>query len=154
MSGAPLELAWSVPAEAENLSAVRLAVCDLARRAGAGESACGDVALAVGEACANVIVHAYREGEPGPLLVEARVDGDELEVIVGDEGRGVAPHPGSEGLGLGLPLIGSLSREMVLSVGAGGRGTQLLMRFGLEPDPGPTDRPEASPDPPRTPGGS
>lgn len=122
---------WSVPAVAENLSGVRQAVCDVAREAGAGEKLCGDIALAVGEACANVVVHAYPDGAGGAMAVEVVVDGRGLVVTVTDDGRGLAPSPGSTGLGLGLPLIGSLTREMELSAGREGRGTTVTMRFDL-----------------------
>src|SRR4051812_2861137 len=128
---AELVLARSVPAIPENVSALRHAITELAERAGAGERAAGDVALAVGEACGNVVLHAYPPGETGPLIVEARVRDRELEVIVTDMGRGIVPRPDSTGLGLGLPLMTTLARHVTIADGDGGRGTEVKMIFAL-----------------------
>ena len=57
----------TVPAVAENVAPLRHAVVDLATRHDAGEDVKTDLALAVGEACANVVVHAYPPGDVGPL---------------------------------------------------------------------------------------
>ena len=61
----------TVPAVAENVAPLRHAVVDLALRAGADDGVRTDLALAVGEACANVVVHAYPPGDVGPLIVHA-----------------------------------------------------------------------------------
>ena len=120
-----------MPAIAENVAALRHAVGELAMRAGATARAAGDVALAVGEACGNVVLHAYPPGETGPLIVEARVRDRELEVIVTDMGRGIVPRPDSTGLGLGLPLMTTLARHVTITDGDGGRGTEVKMIFAL-----------------------
>jgi anti-sigma regulatory factor (Ser/Thr protein kinase) len=121
-----------VPATPQNVAALRHAVTRLARMAGASDQAQGDVALAVGEACGNVVMHAYPPGETGPLIVEGRLteDGD-LEVIVSDLGRGVAPRPDSAGLGLGLPLMSTLTKALRITDGDDGIGTQVRMVFDL-----------------------
>jgi serine/threonine-protein kinase RsbW len=125
-------IARSVPAIPENVSALRHAVTDLAERAGCSERAKGDVALAVGEACGNVVMHAYPPGETGPLIVEARVRDRELEVVVTDIGCGMVPRPDSGGLGLGLPLMTTLARTMAIRDGDDGRGTAVTMFFALD----------------------
>jgi serine/threonine-protein kinase RsbW len=115
------------------VAALRHAVTRLAQRAGASDRAQGDIALAVGEACGNVVMHAYPPGETGPLIVEGRVLGEgELEVVVADQGRGVAPRPDSAGLGLGLPLMSSLTKTLQITDGDEGVGTRVKMRFELE----------------------
>jgi serine/threonine-protein kinase RsbW/stage II sporulation protein AB (anti-sigma F factor) len=92
----------------------------------------GDIQLAVSEAATNAVVHAYRETE-GRLHVRAHVDGLELIVIIGDTGSGIAPRADSPGLGLGLPLMASVTtRFQVVSQGA---GTEVHMAFAL-PDGG------------------
>ena len=121
-----------MPAIAENVAALRHAVGELAARAGATARAVGDVALAVGEACGNVVLHAYPPGETGPLIVEARVYDREMEVIVTDMGRGIVPRPDSAGLGLGLPLMTTLAKHVTIADGDGGRGTEVRMRFALD----------------------
>ena len=127
-----LILARSVPAIPENVSALRHAITELAERAGGSDRACGDVALAVGEACGNVVMHAYPPGETGPLIVEARVIERELEVIVSDIGCGMVPRADSGGLGLGLPLMTTLARTMSIRDGDGSRGTAVTMRLDLD----------------------
>jgi anti-sigma regulatory factor (Ser/Thr protein kinase) len=127
-----LVVARSVPAIPENVSALRHAVTDLAERAGCSQRARGDVALAVGEACGNVVMHAYPPGETGPLIVEARVLDRELEVVVTDIGCGMVPRPDSRGLGLGLPLMTTLARRMAIRDGDDGRGTAVQMLFALD----------------------
>ncbi|MCW2966591.1 MAG: putative sensor protein [Solirubrobacteraceae bacterium] len=72
-----------------------------------------EVRLAVGEACANAVVHAYRlASEPGDIHIRALAIGDGLIVEVRDEGCGPVPRNDSPGLGLGLPLMSRLTREL------------------------------------------
>lgn len=48
-----------------------------------------DIALAVSEACTNVVMHAYRgAAAPGPLAVDAYRENGEFFVVVCDEGTG------------------------------------------------------------------
>ena len=86
--------------------------------------------LAVTEACSNVVVHAYADDAPGPLEVLATLDDDTLTVVVRDEGPGIAPHPDSPGLGLGLPLIASLAESVQLGRDEQER-TEVCMTFLL-----------------------
>ena len=124
----------TVPAVAENVAALRHAIVDLAAEAGAEDRVRTDVALAVGEACANVVVHAYPPGDVGPLIVQAAVASDtgEMVVTVVDQGQGMTPRPDSPGLGLGLPLIANLSDRLEIQEGPDGVGTQLEMTFALK----------------------
>ena len=126
----------TVPATPENVAPLRHAVVELAAGAGAAEQVRTDLALAVGEACANVVVHAYPPGEVGPLIVHASVeDAAEIVVIVIDQGQGMTPRPDSPGLGLGLPLIANLSDRLEIQDGPDGIGTQVEMVFGLRRPP-------------------
>jgi anti-sigma regulatory factor (Ser/Thr protein kinase) len=131
----------TVPAVAENVAAIRHAIVDLAAGAGATDSVQTDLALAVGEACANVVVHAYPPGDVGPMIVHAEVAGaNEIVVTVVDEGQGMTPRPDSPGLGLGLPLIANLSDRLEIRAGPDEVGTELVMAFSLQresPKPGP-----------------
>ena len=122
----------TVPAVAENVAPIRHAVVDLAAKAGATEEIRTDVALAVGEACANVVVHAYPPGDVGPLIVHAEVKDSALHINVCDQGQGMTPRPDSPGLGLGLPLIANLSDHLEIRDGDAGVGTVVAMRFGLQ----------------------
>jgi anti-sigma regulatory factor (Ser/Thr protein kinase) len=125
----------TVPAVPENVAALRHSVVDLATRHDASESVQTDLALAVGEACANVVVHAYPPGDIGPLVVHAQiVKGREICITVIDQGQGMTPRPDSPGLGLGLPLIANLSDRLEITDGPDGVGTELVMAFRLRRD--------------------
>jgi anti-sigma regulatory factor (Ser/Thr protein kinase) len=124
----------TVPAVAENVAPIRHAVVELALKHGAPEEVRTDLALAVGEACANVVVHAYPPGDVGPLIVHAEVKNGEINVFVCDQGAGMTPRPDSPGLGLGLPLIANLSDKLEITDGANAVGTELRMAFALTRD--------------------
>ena len=89
----------------------------------------GDIALAVSEACTNVVMHAYSNGAGGAFRVVAGRDGDTVQVTVSDGGGGMIPRPDSPGLGLGLPLIASLTDVVDVRPGKDGLGTVVAMRF-------------------------
>jgi serine/threonine-protein kinase RsbW len=135
MPGPPapdMELALS--ARAENIAVIRHAFGALGEVLAIDEEVVSDIRLAVTEACTNVVVHAYPDDQEGPLEVLATLQGDELTVLVRDEGRGIVPRPDSPGLGLGLPLIASLTEAMQLGHGEDGR-TEVCMTFSLSQPP-------------------
>lgn len=113
-----------------NVGLIRHTVVAFAAAHGADGPRQGAVALAVSEAVSNVVVHAYAPGEHGSVCVDADVEGDDLEIVVSDCGRGVSAGPLRPGLGLGLAMIGEHADELVISERAP-RGTELWMRFGL-----------------------
>jgi len=127
------ELRLTLPATAENVIVVRQAVAGLGEALGLSGSRIADLKTVVGEACNNVVLHAY-EHEPGPLQVTAEPRSGELEVQVSDSGRGFRPraHQGDESLGLGLPLIAALSDSFEIS-GGPGKGSRTTIRFGYTP---------------------
>ena len=55
---------------------------------------------------------------------------EKLEVVVRDEGMGIAPRADSPGLGLGLPLIASLTESVQLGRDDDER-TEVRMTFPL-----------------------
>jgi serine/threonine-protein kinase RsbW/stage II sporulation protein AB (anti-sigma F factor) len=118
------------PSNPPGVGAMRRELAAFAERAGMDDEGVGSVKLAVSEAATNAVVHAYRDSaEVGELRVRAFVDASELVVIVCDTGLGVAPRPDSPGLGLGMPLMATVtSRFRVVSEG---RGTEIHMAFAL-----------------------
>ncbi len=125
------DIELALPARAGNIAVVRQAFGALGEALGVDEQLLYDLRLAVTEACTNVVVHAYPDGEEGPLEVFATLLDDELSVVVRDEGPGIVPRrPGSPGLGLGLPLIASLAETVRLGHGEDGR-TEVHMTFSL-----------------------
>ena len=108
------DMELALPARAENVAVVRHALGAFGEAFGVDTQTLGDVRLAVTEACTNVVVHAYPDGEIGPMVVLASMLADQLLVVVRDRGRGIVPRPDSPGLGLGLPLIAALAESVQL----------------------------------------
>jgi serine/threonine-protein kinase RsbW len=124
------ELHLVLPAKADNVLVVRQAVAGLGEALGLSSARIADLKTVVTEACNNVVLHAY-DDEPGPLEVTAVPGEDQVEVVVRDYGHGFEPRPNISGdvsLGLGLPLIASLSDGFEISGGAG-EGTSTTVRF-------------------------
>jgi serine/threonine-protein kinase RsbW len=122
----------SLPAKAENVAVVRHAIAGLAERVGMDDASTADLKTVVTEACMNVVVHAYPEGEVGLLEVDAVPDGDGLTVAVRDFGRGISPRPGVDrpSLRIGLALIAALSSSFEIRGGVE-RGTEIRMHLPL-----------------------
>jgi len=128
-----LGLLIKIPARAENVAVIRHALAGLAERLGMEEPTLGDLKTVVTEACMNVVVHAYDGDEPGPLQVEARVEGRGLTVSVRDFGRGIRPTADDErqSLRIGLTLIAALSSSFSIAGGLG-KGTEVTMRLLID----------------------
>jgi serine/threonine-protein kinase RsbW len=120
----------TLPAAAESVPEARHAVVRLAREAGATERVLADVALAVSEACTNVVLHAYRDhDQPGKLSIDADVHERVLEIVVSDEGSGVQPREDSPGLGLGMALMAAVATGVELD--HDGAATRVRLTFDL-----------------------
>ena len=77
------------PAVARYLVLARLGVTGLGTVARLDESTLADLKLAVTEACANAVRHAYSEDDPGDVRVCMKLEDDgSLVVEVSDEGGG------------------------------------------------------------------
>ena len=119
----------SVPARPENVAVVRHVLSGFAEALRLPTEMVEDMRLAVTEACTNVVRHAYDGEQSGPIEIVLRPDdGDELEVIVSDAGRGLQPSPDTAGPGLGLPLIASLVHRLEIQH-APRAGSRLAMTF-------------------------
>jgi serine/threonine-protein kinase RsbW/stage II sporulation protein AB (anti-sigma F factor) len=110
--------------EASSVGIARNAVARLARSLGASID---DVKIAVSEAVANAVIHAYRDGDPGEIRVVARKDRGRLLVTVADDGIGMTPNPGNPGLRLGIPLITKLCEDVRFT--SSDDGTVVAMSF-------------------------
>jgi stage II sporulation protein AB (anti-sigma F factor) len=110
--------------DAQSVATARHAVAELARRVGAQVD---DVKIAVSEAVANAVVHAYRGMRPGRIWVKARPERGRLVVIVADDGIGMTPNPGGPGLRVGIPLITKLCDDVRFA--SSDEGTTVSMSF-------------------------
>ena len=124
------DLELTLPARPENVAVARHAIGGFADVLEVPDQTLADVKLAVTEACTNVVVHAYPNGE-GPMGLRASVDDGVLRVVVVDEGRGILPRADSPGLGLGLPLIATLTESLELGTGSRDE-TEVRMTFRLD----------------------
>ena len=119
----------SAPAVPASVPPLRHAIVDYARSLGAADDAISSMQIAVAEAMSNAVVHAYVDSpEPGTIVVTAFPEGDDLCVVVVDDGCGMKPRPDSPGLGVGLPLMTSLTASLEFRGGDSG-GTEVVMRF-------------------------
>jgi len=112
-----------VPSSTENLSLIREFVTAVGRQAQLEEPEISNLELAVDEACANVIEHAYGHDITKEVVVRAKFDDESLRISVIDEGRGFDPdnvgqdsvekliHARQSG-GLGIRLIKKLMDEV------------------------------------------
>lgn len=123
------DMELALPARAANIAVVRHALGAFGETFAVEQETLSNIRLAVTEACTNVVVHAYPDGREGPLEVSATLLEEELIVVVRDEGPGIVPRADSPGLGLGLPLIASLTGSMALS--RDDERTEVRMTFPL-----------------------
>ena len=115
----------SFPALPDSVSGARWSLIGWLRTCQADDWHLDDVALAVTEACTNVVLHAYRDQPPGLIDVHAVIADHELTVSVLDDGVGMTPRPDSPGLGLGLPLISTLTEAAEFDATANGTTVRL-----------------------------
>lgn len=130
MSAVAQEMTWTTEARPDQAGPLRRLVTGYATGLGIPEQRLSELALAVGEAIANVVVHAYRDQPLGDIEVTAGVRGDELFVAVADRGGGLVPRSDSPGLGLGLAMISQIADAFRILDRDGG-GTELHMTFAL-----------------------
>jgi len=119
-----------VPAVPDSIAVIRQTVSGICEALGADTRAVGDIKLAATEACTNVVLHAYTNGDTGTIEVDAYAAEDELRLLVRDHGAGMTPAPMAEGLGLGLPLIAALTSTLTILEPENG-GTEVSMTFSL-----------------------
>ncbi len=115
-------LTVALQAEPRVLAEVRSALRRWLRECSVGDLDEQDIVAACGEACANVVQHAY-SARPGQLLLEARLVDRTVHVSVRDSGHW---RPAADrGGGWGLPLIGSLMDTV--DVHRDAQGTEVRM---------------------------
>jgi serine/threonine-protein kinase RsbW len=129
----------SVPSSPENLARIRAFVVGVGEKAGLPEEEVGKLELAVDEACANVIEHAYGGSPAGEIAIRAVVSADAVTVSIADTGHGfdaatVLPAAVGdlvarrESGGLGMRLIRSLMDEVRYESEPGKRNTLHLSK--------------------------
>ncbi len=127
----PLESA--AEANPDNARELRVRFQQWLRRLGAPDGLVDDLTLAVYEALANVVDHAYHPGHPHPVMyLQACLDHDQLLITITDHGCWRIPsEPGYRGRG--LALMRSLTTEVGLHPTADCTTVQLLAALHHSP---------------------
>jgi serine/threonine-protein kinase RsbW len=129
-----VRLQLELPADASLLPRTRWAITGYIEELGAGPEVAGDVILALDEACANVVRHAFPEGSAGHYRLSADLDRDELVFEVEDDGVGFDPIEAiateaslQDTHGRGLRLIRQLMTSVEVESPRPSGGTRLRM---------------------------
>lgn len=119
----PREVRLRVLARPDELSRVRRTVRRWLYEHGAREQDIRDITLAVNEACANAIEHAYGP-TPNEFGVHARMEGPVAAIAIRDDGTWRPPRGTDRGRG--LRIIETAMDEV--SVGTTSVGTEIILR--------------------------
>jgi serine/threonine-protein kinase RsbW len=125
----PELLNLATEATSHNARLVRVRFQRWLRELGARPAVVDDVTLAVYEALANAVEHAYHPHHPNPVMhLQARIDDTHLLITVTDHGCWRAPgEPGYRGRG--LAMMRSLTTEVQLCPSP--HGTTVALRVAL-----------------------
>lgn len=134
---------FRVQAVMENVPAATQRIAEVAREVGFDEPALYQIELAIDEACANVVEHAYPHGEQGDLEIACYLQGRSFVIRVRDWGTGFdpanveepdvdAPLEDRDLGGLGLFLVRQVMDHVMFRFDPQ-RGNELLMfkRLGI-----------------------
>jgi serine/threonine-protein kinase RsbW len=127
----------SVPSDTVNLAMIRDFVEDSARRSTIDEAAMHKLKLAVDEACANVIEHAYNNDNTREITIHVWFDDAQIEVAVIDSGSPFDPHAhkplkledllGQTG-GMGIRIMQMATDEIVADTDENGHNRLRLIK--------------------------
>jgi anti-sigma regulatory factor (Ser/Thr protein kinase) len=116
-----------VAADPNELAGLRHRLRHWLEETGASEAEVHDVLVACGEACANVVEHAYGPADAS-FAVCARLEDDTIVVEVRDSGRWRAPRGTQRGHGTGL--MRALMDDVAISPSDEGTEVRLRRRLG------------------------
>jgi serine/threonine-protein kinase RsbW len=137
-----------VPSSTENLAMIRDFVGAIGQRAGLSPGDLVKLELAVDEACANVIEHAYGSDDTHEVKVKATLDSESVQIEITDTGRGFDPTKIEEVNlkelavkrrtgGLGLHLIRSVMDEVQYQIVPGEKNELRMVKRLKKADPSP-----------------
>jgi anti-sigma regulatory factor (Ser/Thr protein kinase) len=123
---------FKLTAEADNVPVVRRALHALLQPAGFSPDWIASIALATTEVCANVVRHAYPDGDGGLIRVEVALKPDgQVTVVVRDHGVGMAGHAEAVASAVGLSISAAIASDLRIETSRD-VGTEVRMVFVLE----------------------
>lgn len=119
----------SWPADPEQLAVIRHQLADWLAPLQLTETETADVVLAVDEAAANAVRHAYGSDESGSVEMTLWTEDGTLSIEIVDHGQWREPedHP-TEG-GRGIPLMSRMSESVLIHHDR--RGSRVLLRHHI-----------------------
>ncbi|MDN5348307.1 MAG: hypothetical protein PWP65_1871 [Clostridia bacterium] len=123
----------------ENVGLARVAVAAFVAQVDLTLNDLEEIKVAVSEAVSNAIIHGYKDNPQGIVRVKATRFNGTLEIIVEDEGAGIADitqamqpaySTDPERMGLGFSFMQSFMDEVEV-VSEPGQGTRVIMRKNL-----------------------
>jgi anti-sigma regulatory factor (Ser/Thr protein kinase) len=118
-----------LPALTPSVARVRHELTGVLDRGRLAPERVGDILLVLSEAAANVVVHAYGVGPPGPLYTSATLRDRTLTISVIDFGRGLDVPSERPGGGFGLALLEQLSDRVQIRSNLPDAGTSVHASF-------------------------
>lgn len=81
-----------IPSQSDNLELIREVVGKISKKVGFDDEEASKIELAVDEACANVIKHAYERDQKKPIEIVVKIEFGKLTIIITDQGKGFDPE--------------------------------------------------------------
>jgi len=132
-----------IPSITDNLELIRMIVSTVSEKVGFTPDDVNKIELAVDEACANVIKHAYSKDRQQPIDLVIEIDFKKITIIVTDHGKGfdftkIPKADVKEYLaemrvgGLGIYLMKALMDEVEFNSQAGTKTQVKLIKYFLK----------------------
>jgi serine/threonine-protein kinase RsbW len=127
----------SWPADPEQLAVIRRELSAWLAPLRLTENETADVVLAVDEAAANAVRHAYGAEESGAVELTLWTEDGTLCIEVVDHGRWRPPTDPSARSGRGIPLMSHMAESVLIHFDD--RGSRVLLRHRIPSDHVPTE---------------
>jgi anti-sigma regulatory factor (Ser/Thr protein kinase) len=124
------QLEYEVPASARELAGVRHLMRRWVAANGGTDDDCAAVAVAVTEACANAVEHAY-ESATGTIQITAVRDGETATITIADQGAWREPRRGNRGRG--IPVMKEFVDEISIDRSEAGTTVEIRRTLGARP---------------------
>ncbi len=125
----------NIPSRTDNLEIIRDFIIGIARKFGFTDDGIGEIELAVDEACANVIKHAYHYDENKKIDITVETNSSKLTITISDQGEGFDPaklespeqrlQKHARG-GLGIALIKKVMDEVSFDLNPGNNHVRMV----------------------------